>query len=165
MSLLLGLQGSHFFLESSPFFCLLKLACLVLDLLSHLLYLFPLSNLLHLPLLPQLAVESISFLLKFGELEPRPFNLFLLLSLTELVQQLLIRFQLHTGNHLLLHAGFKLVLLCSCSGLNLLLDPLVLHNPHPLLMGHRSLYRVFDCAHVFKPGQALHLVHSDTFLE
>ena len=63
-----------------------------MDLLSDSFDLGLVGKFLGFPFLPELTIEPVGFLLKHSELMPGSSDVFVLLTLTELIEQLLIRF-------------------------------------------------------------------------
>ena len=115
----------NLFFEPGSCSGLLQLGFLVLDLWSDLIYFLSLGNLFGFPILPQLGVKSLCFLLKLVEFLSCSFDFFILLFLAELVEQLLVGFQLHIGNHLVLDTRLILIPLSPGPSLNLFFNLLV----------------------------------------
>ena len=89
--------------------------------------------------------------------------LFLLLLL-ELLEKFLVSFELKIGDHFVLHARLKLILLLTGDHANLLLDLLVLLLFQILLVGQRCVYGRFDGLDVLESGLPLQLIESDPLL-
>jgi len=142
--------------------------------MSQSLLLDPLLNCFKLLLLLKLCLFVVAFhlllhliclLLQLQEFLARFAHVILLLPGAHLLEQLLVRLQLHICNHLVLHACFELVALCPGPSLNLLLDLLMFKHTDSLLMRQSCLNRIFNSAYVLKPGNSLHLIHSNALLE
>ena len=77
----------------------------------------------------------------------------------------MVRFQLHIGDHLVLHTRFVLILLSTRSCLNLLFNLLVFQDSDTFLVRHCCLNGVFYSLDVLQSCDSLHFVHSDSLLK